>query len=179
MVSRAKIARAAALAAVLLLALIDARTAAAAPGSLSLTIVAAPAFTANLDVGDQTATYLVSLTVADTRGTGVGWNLTATSTTYKTTTAPTRTLPTTASKVTDVTAVCASGTCTNPTNAVAYPVAVPAGTTAPAATKMYNAAAGTGLGTFTVAVSMAVTVPQNSFKGSYTSALTLTAVSGP
>ena len=147
--------------------------------TLSLATSATPTFSANLDLGDATPTYTAALNVQDTRGTGVGWNTTITSTQFTTGGATPQTLATNASSLTGVTSACASGTCTNPTNAVSYPIAVPAGATAPTAVKFFNAAANTGMGKFTATPTIGVFVPQNSFSGAYTSTLTLAVVTGP
>lgn len=144
--------------------------------TLSLTTSATPTFSANLDNGDSTPTYTAALTVQDTRGTGAGWNATITSTQFTT---GTQTLATNASSMTGVTSVCTSGTCTNPTNAIAYPVAVPAATVPPTAVKFFNAAVNTGLGKFTNTPTVGVFVPQTSTAGTYTSTLTLAVVTGP
>jgi hypothetical protein len=150
----------------------------AAQATLQAATSAAPSFSANLDSGDQTPTYTIPITVLDTRtGSGAGWNLTITSTSFDTGTA---TLATNASSITAVTSSCANGgICTAATNTVSYPVAVPAGATAPSAVKFYNAAAASGQGTFTITPTIAVSVPQNSYRGTYTSTLTLSVVSGP
>ena len=147
--------------------------------TLSLSTAATPAFSANLDLGDSTPTYTVPLTIQDTRGTGVGWNATITSTQFTTGGGTPSTLATNASTLTGVTSICASGTCTNPTNAITYPVAVPAAPTAPAAVKFFNAAANTGMGKFTNTPTIGVFVPQSSVAGIYTSTLTISIVSGP
>lgn len=144
--------------------------------TLSLSTSATPSFSANLNEGDSTPTYTVPLTIQDTRGTGAGWNATITSTTFTTGTVS---LATNASSLTGVTNVCASGTCTNPTNSITYPVAVPAATTAPTAVKFFNAAANTGMGKFTTTPTIGVFVPQSSTAGTYTSTLTIAIVSGP
>jgi hypothetical protein len=147
--------------------------------TLSLSTSAAPTFSANLDSGDSTPTYTVPLTIQDTRGTGAGWNATITSTQFTTGGGTPSTLATNASTLTGVTSVCASGTCTNPTNSVTYPIAVPAAATAPTAVKFFNAAANTGMGKFTNTPTIGVFVPQNSAAGTYTSTLTISIVSGP
>jgi hypothetical protein len=147
--------------------------------TLSLSTSATPAFSANLDSGDSTPTYTVPLTIQDTRGTGAGWNTTITSTQFTTGGATPSTLATNASTLTGVSSTCTSGTCTNPTNAISYPVAVPAGATAPTAVKFFNAAANTGMGKFTNTPTIGVFVPQSSFAGTYTSTLTISIVSGP
>jgi hypothetical protein len=148
-------------------------------GALSVATSAAPTFSANLASGDQTPTYTLPLTATDTTGTGAGWNLTITSTQFTTGGGTPHTLATNASTVTGVTSSCASGTCTNPTNAVTYPVSIPAGATAPTAVKLFNAAANTGLGSFTVTPTVGVFVPASTFAGSYSSTLTVSIVSGP
>lgn len=144
--------------------------------TLSLATSATPSFSANLDLGDSTPTYTAALTLQDTRGTGAGWNETITSTQFTT---GTQTLATNASSLTGVTAVCASGTCTNPTNSVTYPVAVPAASTPPTAVKFFDAALNSGLGKFTTTPTIGVFVPQSSYAGTYTSTLTLAVVTGP
>ena len=147
---------------------------------LSVSTAAAPTFSANLNSGDQTKTYTVPLTVNDTRtgaSAGLGWNTTVTSTQFL---SGSHTLPATVSTITAVSSSCDNGgLCTNPTNSVTYPVAVPAGAGPPTAVKFFNAAATTGIGTFTVTPTVGVTVPQNSFTGAYTSTLTISVVSGP
>jgi len=152
-------------------------------GALSVATSAAPTFSANLATGDQTPTYTLPLTATDTTGTGAGWNLTITSTQFTTGGATPHTLATNASTVTStppLTVACVAGTtCTNPTNAVTYPLGVPAGATAPTAVKMFNAAANTGLGAFTVTPTVGVFVPASTFAGSYSSTLTVSIVSGP
>ena len=147
--------------------------------TMSLATSATPSFSANLDSGDSTPTYTVPLTIQDTRGTGVGWNLTITSTTFTTGGGTPNLLSTSASSLTGVTSACATGTCTNPTNSVVYPVTVPAAGTAPAAVKFFNTAANNGMGKFTITPTIGVNVPQNAFAGSYTSTVTVAIVSGP
>ena len=148
--------------------------------TLSLTTSAAPTFTDNLNLGDQTQTYTAALTAKDTSsGTSAGWNLTITSTEFTTGGTTPRTLATNASSVTSVASACAGGTCVNPVNSITYPLTVPAGSTPPTAVKFFNAAANTGQGTFSVTPTVRVTVPQNSYAGTYTSTLTLAIVSGP
>jgi hypothetical protein len=58
-------------------------------------------------------------------------------------------------------------------------VTVPAAATAPAAVKIYNAAAGTGTGPSNVSLGVRLAVPGNAYTGSYTSTWTFTIASGP
>jgi hypothetical protein len=152
----------------------------ASQATLSVSTSAAPSFTANLNSGDQAKTFTVPLALSDTRtgaSAGLGWNTTITSTQFTT---GTRTLPTNSSTITGTASSCANGgLCTNPTNSISYPVAVPAGSTPPTAVKFFSAAAGTGKGLFTLTPTVSVSIPQNSFVGAYSSTLTIAVVSGP
>src|SRR5258708_109337 len=89
-------------------------------------------FSATLNGTDQRVTSAQSFDVSDASGSGSGWNITATSTTF-TTTAPVHTLSTSATMVTGApTVACdASTTCTLATTNVAYPYTLPAGASAP------------------------------------------------
>ena len=57
--------------------------------------------------------------------------------------------------------------------------AMPAAASAPAAVKLFNSAAATGLGRFTVTPTINVSIPGNSYAGTYSSTITVAAVSGP
>lgn len=158
-----------------------AATATATISAGSLAFVSAPgnvSFSATLNGTDQTVTSNQGLDVSDATGSGAGWNITATSTTFTT---GTHTLSTSATTVTatPTTACDAGSTCTLATNSVSYPYTLPAGGTAPTATKVFNAAANTGLGNETVTVVWRLAVPATTFAGTYTSTWTISLVSGP
>jgi hypothetical protein len=149
-------------------------------GTLSLTTSATPSFGITLDGTDQTASYTVPTTVTDATGSGNGWNLTITSTQFTTGGGSPSTLATTASSISSVANSCVGGsTCTLPTNGIATGQTVPAAGTPPAAVKYFNAAAATGRGKFTNTPTIAVALPASTLAGSYSSTLTLSAVSGP
>lgn len=149
-------------------------------GSLSIATSATPTFSVTLNGTDQTPTYTVPTTATDTTGSAAGWNLTVTSTQFTTGGGTPKTLATNASTITGVTNSCPGpGSCTAPTNAITYPIGVPAAGTPPAAVKYYNAAAATGEGVFTNTPTVQVAVPATASAGSYSSTLTLAAVSGP
>ena len=157
-------------------------TATIAAGSLGF--VSTPpnvTFSATLNGLDQTVSTTQALDVGDATGSGTGWNITATSTTFSTGGGSPHLLSTTATSLTGApTGVCdASATCTLATNSVTYPYVLPAAGTAPTATKMYNAAANTGLGNQTVTPTWRLSVPANTFAGTYTSTWTISLVSGP
>jgi len=146
-------------------------------GALSLSSGATATVSDTLDGTDQTVNYTLPLSMTDARGTGTGWNLTVTSTTFNT---GTHTLATSASSIASVSSACVvGGTCTSPTSSISYPLTIPAAASAPTAVKLFNAAANTGLGRFTITPSINVSIPGNSYAGSYTSTLTIAAVSGP
>lgn len=175
------------------------------PGSLTLTAgslgVAAPvsltwssALTGlNLSLVDLTDT---TYTVDDATGSGAGWNLAATATTFTTGTV---TLPntgtfsttgstTSASASTAPSAACASGAggCVLPlstTAPVTYPVAITTAASSPPSTVIYTANAATGMGSIligsTTPVGWWVAVPAGTKVGTYTSTITLTVATTP
>ena len=147
-------------------------------GSLALTSPTTVTFPAvTLNGKNQTATANAALTPNDMSGNALGWNVQATSTTF--TNAASKTLPTTATTVTAAAASANSGNCDLPTNAIAYPLTLPAGATAPTAVKVYNAAATTGGGPLTLTLSFQLAIPANAYNGSYSSTWTFTIASGP
>jgi hypothetical protein len=152
-------------------------TASVTAGTLSEVAAGSPSFSATLNGTDQTVTSsAMTLAAKERRGAGAGWNVTITSTTF---TAGANTFSTTATSVTGVTSACVAGTCTNPTNAIGYPLTVPAGSTAPTAIKLFNAAAATGLGDFTLTPTFSLAIPANAYAGSYSSTMTFSIVSAP
>jgi hypothetical protein len=147
--------------------------------AFSLQVLSNPSFSVALGGVDQSAAYTVPLRVTqtDTGANGnAGWNLTMTSTRF---TSGAFSLPTNATSITGVAASCAGGTCTNPANSVAYPVGLPAGSPAPTAVKVFNAATGTGKGTFDVTPGLTTAVLANQESGTYTSTVTVSLVRGP
>lgn len=150
----------------------------------SLGFVSAPpnvSFSTTLNGLDQTLTSAQAIDVGDATGSGTGWNLTGTSTTFTTGGGTPHLLSTSATSLTAApTDVCDSGaTCTLATNGVTYAYVLPAGASAPTATKFYNAAANTGLGNQTITPSWKLAVPASTFAGTYTSTWTISLVSGP
>jgi hypothetical protein len=144
----------------------------------TLAFVSAPPnvnFSATLNGLNQTVTATQALDVSDATGSGAGWNITATSTTFATGGGPT--LATTSTTVqSGPTRACDSGSsCTLATNSVSYPSTLPAGASAPTATKVFNAAANTGEGNQTVTVTWSLAVPA----ATYTSTWTISLASGP
>ena len=135
---------------------------------------------ATLDGGNKIVTASQALDIADATGSGAGWNITATSTLFK---SGSYTLP---AGATTISSAPAPPTCdTNVTCTVAgsttvsYPYSLPAGATAPTATKLFNAPAGTGMGDQTLTPTWTLAIPANAYAGSYTSTWTLSLVSAP
>jgi hypothetical protein len=175
--------------AVVVASLVAAPAAVAATGTATITagslgFVSAPpnvSFAATLAGVDQTVSSGQAIDVGDATGSGTGWNLTGTSTTFTTGGGTPHLLSTSATSLTGAPAdACDAGaTCTLATNGVTYPYVLPAGASAPTATKFYNAAANTGLGNQTVTPSWKLAVPASTFAGTYTSTWTISLVSGP
>jgi hypothetical protein len=146
-------------------------------GGLSFTPPASLSWPSTALTGrDQSLTTPLTLSPNDQTGSGAGWNLTATSTTFTT---GSGTLPTAAAEIIAASASSTSGTCSLPVNQIAYPVSIPAGASAPAAVKVFDASAGTGAGPVNVALTASLHVPGNARVGTYTSTWTLTLASGP
>jgi sugar lactone lactonase YvrE len=148
-------------------------------GSLLFIPLNSPSFSVTLSGSTVTATGQRTLVVKDTTQSGVGWHLTITSTQF--TASGSRTLPTTATRITQITTSCTTGqTCLLPTNTVSgYPLTVPAATTAPPAITYFRAAAGTGTGSITLTVTYTLSVPPGTRAGTYTSTFTEALVKGP
>ncbi len=143
------------------------------PGSVTF-----PATTLNGQ--DKNVNASQPLDIGDATGSGAGWNVTATSTLFK---SGSYSLPVGATTISSSpgTPTCDAGvTCTvaGATN-VSYPYSLPAASTAPTATKMFNAPAGTGMGDQTISPTWTLAIPGNAYAGSYTSTWTLSLVSGP
>ena len=133
-----------------------------------------------LDGTNKTVTAPQPLDIADATGSGAGWKITATSTLFK---SGSYTLPAGATTIgsapgaprCDTNVTCTAGG----TTTVTYPYTLPAAATAPTATPLYNAPAGTGMGDQTVTPTWTLAIPANSYAGSYTSTWTLSLVSAP
>lgn len=122
-----------------------------------------------------TTTYALPVTVSDTRSNNNGWNLTITFTPFST--SGSMHSFSTASTINPAPTVVCTGTCTLPQSdgTIQYPLTVQSGGSA----KYYNANKNTGVGTMTVTAIVAITIPANSYKGTYTSTLTLAIIAGP
>ena len=154
-------------------------TATLTAGSLAfVSIPASITFSATLNGIDQTATSNTVLDVGDATGSGAGWNIQGTSTTFTT---GTHSLSNAATTIGGApTDVCDTGaTCTTGTNGTTYPYTLPAGATAPTATKLFTATANTGMGNQKVTPTWSLAIPGNAYSGAYSSTWTLSLVSGP
>lgn len=147
-------------------------------GSLTISATDNPLFPGiTLNGTAQTITDTVGIDLKDFRGTGDGWHLEVTSTTF--TNAGGKTLPNTALTITGVSSVCDGTTCTDPTNSNTYAITVPADTVAPTAVEFFEAAAATGLGDFTITPAFELMTPATTYAGTYNSTITLTVANTP
>ena len=139
---------------------------------ISLNLPSNPSITDTLDGTDQTVSYAPVLGVVDARGSGAGWNLQISATTFSDGSGHTLAPGTVAS----VSSACKAGsTCTPASSSgITYPLTV-TGTAA----KFFNAALNSGLGKIDVTPTVDVVIPGNAFAGTYTSTVTLAAATGP
>ncbi len=141
---------------------------------LSLTAPATVTFADTLDGHDQTAVASPAFDVASSDV--AGWSVTATSTQFTT---GARTLTTDAVSVQSAPTITCQTTCTLATNAITYPYSLPAGSTAPTATKIFSAAQNTGIGSQTITPTFRLAIPANTYTGNYLSTWTFTVSTGP
>ena len=138
---------------------------------ISMALPSGPSLSDTLDGTDQTVSWSALLGVVDARGTGAGWNLTMSATTFDDGSGHTLAPGT----VSGVSASCHGGnSCTAASNSITYPLTL-SGTAA----KFFNAATASGMGKVDVTPSVSVAIPGNAYAGTYTSTVTLAAVSGP
>ena len=148
------------------------------PGTLSF--VTAPAnlsFTSiTLNGFNQVATASQALDIGDNTGSGSGWNVTVSNTTF---TSGSNTLANAdfTAAMPAVPTCDAGATCTPATwsGTVAYPFTLPGST----ATKLLSTAANTGMANQTATIAWSAAIPAAAMAGTYTSTWTLTLVSGP
>ena len=166
-------------------------------GTLSLTAPASLTWTIRLSGAFQSVVDLLpadqQFTVNDGTGSGAGWNITVSATTFTTGSSALANLGTfgltgslTSSTANNAPSATCVTSCTLPTDSVSgYPVAI---TTAasPTPVKVYGALAGTGLGAIIVGGSTAanplgwwLSVPATALSGTYTSTVTVSVASGP
>ena len=125
------------------------------------------------------ASYTLPITIKDARGSGKGWNLMITSTTFQLED-NNKYLPANASRIVGVSIACgAKSTCLSPVNSISYPLIVPAGVKPPTPVKFFDAALYSGMGRFQLTMMVNVNIPQNTQAGTYTSTLTLSIANGP
>jgi hypothetical protein len=152
-------------------------TATIGAGTLSVSVPTTISFSDSLNGLDQTASAVLAVDVRDATGSGNGWSLTATSTQF---TSGSNTLPTNSVTVTSAAEACDSGaTCALASNSIPYPYSLPSGSGPPSASKLFDAAASTGMGDQTVTPTFVLAIPASTAQGTYTSTWTISAVSGP
>jgi YVTN family beta-propeller protein len=109
-----------------------------------------------------------------------GWSISATSTTFATA-GGTHTLATDAVSIQSTpTNTCdGSASCITASDGIAYPVTLPAGSSAPPAAVLFDASAGTGVCDQTVTPTFTLSIPGPAYAGNYASTWTITVGSGP
>jgi putative surface cell wall-binding protein len=139
---------------------------------VSLNLPSDPTISDLLDGTDQTVSYAPVLGVVDARGSGAGWNLQISATSFSDGSGHTLAPGT----VTGVSTACHTGsTCTAATSSgITYPLTVTS-----TAAKFFNAASNTGLGKIDVTPTVQVAIPGNAYAGTYNSTVTLAAATGP
>ena len=166
-------------------------------GSLTLTSPSSLTWSETLNGLDQSVVDTTAgdkqYTVNDATGTGAGWHVTMSATTFTNsshTLSDTGTLSTNGS-VSSIsgtsapTATC-SATCTLPTDTTTYPVAITTAASSPTPATIYDTSAATGLGQIVIGGSTAANpvgwwlqIPASVYSGTYTSTVTLEVISGP
>ncbi len=166
-------------------------------GSLTLTSPSSLTWGETLNGLDQSVVDTTAAdqqyTVNDATGTGAGWHVAMSATTFTNGShilANSGTLSangsvTSISGTTAPTATC-SATCTLPTDTTTYPVAITTAPTAPTPAVIYDTSAATGLGSIVIGGSAAsdpagwwLLVPASVYSGSYVSTVTMEVISGP
>jgi len=166
-------------------------------GSLTLTSPASLTWGASLNGTNQSVVDVTAadqqVTVDDATGSGAGWHVTTSATTFLNGTFAlpnVGSLATTGSvasisATTAPTATCVA-TCTLPTDSTTYPVAITTAATAPTPVTVYDTALATGVGQVILGgstnanpVGWWVNVPANVHAGAYTSTITQAVVSAP
>ena len=139
---------------------------------ISLNLPANPSLSSTLDGSDQTVSYSPLLGVVDARGSGAGWNLQISASDFSDGAGHSLA----AGTLTAAAQACHSGS--SCTAAVSSGISLPL-TIGASPAKFFNAAAASGLGKLDVTPTINVSVPGNTYAGTYTSTVTLAAVSGP
>jgi hypothetical protein len=172
------------LGAVLAVTLAAPPAAAVAANGLTISPPSSAAFSVTVDGTDQTGVASLAIPVSYTSNAlnkfaTSGWSITATSTVFSgANTARTLATTATAISITDDPG-CTDRTCNDPGNSINYPLALPAGSVAPAPVTIVNAAPGSGMGSNIETLQLSVAIPANTYADTYKSTLTLAVVEGP
>ena len=129
--------------------------------------------TVTLNGSAQTPTQTLGIDVADLTGSGSGWNVQLSGTTF-TTGSHTLAANATTVQAAPSQACDTAGQCVLATTSVGYPF-----TLSTSAQKLFNATANTGMGSDTVTPTFQLAIPGSAFVGTYTSTWTFSLVSGP
>lgn len=166
-------------------------------GTLTLTSPSSLAWSTTLTGVDQSLVDTTAAdqqyTVDDATGSGAGWHVTTSATTFtngsatfpNTGTFSTNGSTSSATATSGPSATC-TATCTLPSDSTTYPVAITTAVSSPTPVTIYDDAATFGLGqiliggsTHTNPVGWWVQVPASAISGAYTSTITMAIISGP
>lgn len=115
----------------------------------------------------------MTLHTDDSTGSGAGWNVTQEISNFHSTVAGSTDIPATGFTVTPGTLASTAGAGTAGVTPTAGPVALNT------PVSVLSAAAGSGMGSYDLPTTLALSVPGNTYAGSYTATLTTTIVAGP
>jgi hypothetical protein len=144
---------------------------------------------AQLNGHDQVVSYPLSITLTNmfistsVLTPNAGLHLTISSTQFTSTSNPSIKLSPYASQIANVNMGCTKDidlqvVCSHLTNNITYPLLVPAGDSA-SAVSFFQANPYTTMGTFSITPTINVQIPGNAYAGTYSSTITVAAVSGP
>jgi hypothetical protein len=130
---------------------------------------------------NQTVTAALVFDVADATGSGAGWNVSATSTPFS---SGSHSLPDTATTIQSAPSLVCDILpigCTLASTLIGYPYTLPAGSTPPSPTPIFDAAPGTGLGDQSFTTTWTLAIPADAIASAtpYTSSWTFSLGSGP
>jgi hypothetical protein len=166
-------------------------------GTLTLTSPASLSWAGTLSGLDQQLVDVTTTdqqyTVNDATGSGSGWHVTTSATTFTNgshTFLDSGTFSTngslTSSTATSAPTATCTATCTLPTNTTTYPVKITTAPSSPTPSLIYDTQPGTGMGQIVIGGSTAanpvgwwVNVPSSASAGSYVSTITMEIISGP
>lgn len=147
-------------------------------GSLTETAGTVTITNPTLTGSNQLITMSIPLELTDLTGTGAGWHVTITSTSFANGSHTLDAPLCTGVALNSTTPHDGNGTYTDPA-LTSLSGAIPAGASAPTAASLTSAAATSGMGKFNLDATFTISLPSNAYSGTYSSTITLAVVTGP